>query len=323
MPGNVRYFIVVPFDRQLAATTAACRPGAPVQPCRATLHLRRALAWFSTLLSSSPLRQARLPAVLHRVRRRGAGLHDTDDHRRVADGDADAVGADGRAGADREHRAVVAAGAVRRRAGGHRRPAAGDPGDADRPVRWRPRCSASSRCSARSTPATLLAFTFLIGAGFTFYMPAQSASINDLVARADVPRAVALGAVAFNVARAVGPALAGASLAWLGSGSALRRERAVLRRDDRRDARLEELRARAAPGIPETLLSGIESGLRYTRHSPPHALADHPQRELRAVRERGAGRCCPSSRATSSGSAPAASACCRRASASARSSARC
>ena len=91
-----------------------------------------------------------------------------------------------------------------------------------------------------TTPATLLAFTFLIGACFTFYLPAQSASINDLVARVDVPRAVALGAVAFNVARAVGPALAGASVAWLSSGSALVALRALLRRDDRRDARLEE-----------------------------------------------------------------------------------
>ena len=72
-----------------------------------------------------------------------------------------------------------------------------------------------------TTPATLLGFTFLIGACFTFYMPAQLASINDLVAGADVPRAVALGAVAFNVARAVGSALAGASVAWLSSGSAL------------------------------------------------------------------------------------------------------
>ena len=52
-------------------------------------------------------------------------------------------------------------------------------------------------------------------------MPAQQASINDLVTRAELPRAVALGAVAFNVARAIGPALAGAIAAWLGSGSAL------------------------------------------------------------------------------------------------------
>jgi MFS family permease len=71
------------------------------------------------------------------------------------------------------------------------------------------------------TPSLLLLFTFLIGACFTFYMPAQSATINDLVARVDVPRAVALGAVAFNVARAVGPALAGAMVAALSSGSAL------------------------------------------------------------------------------------------------------
>ena len=63
--------------------------------------------------------------------------------------------------------------------------------------------------------------TFLIGAGFTFYLPAQQASINELVSRAELARAVALGAVAFNVARALGPALAGAIAAWLGSGSAL------------------------------------------------------------------------------------------------------
>src|SRR5437016_5030725 len=70
-------------------------------------------------------------------------------------------------------------------------------------------------------PTTLLALTFLIGCGFTFYMPAQQASINGFVSRVELPRAVALGAVAFNVARAVGPALAGAIAAWLGSGSAL------------------------------------------------------------------------------------------------------
>jgi len=59
-------------------------------------------------------------------------------------------------------------------------------------------------------PAALLALTFLIGAGFTFYLPAQQASVNDLVSRAELPSAVALSAVAFNVARAIGPALSGA-----------------------------------------------------------------------------------------------------------------
>ena len=41
------------------------------------------------------------------------------------------------------------------------------------------------------------------------------------MSRVELPRAVALGAVAFNVARAIGPALAGAIAAWLGTGSAL------------------------------------------------------------------------------------------------------
>jgi MFS family permease len=117
-------------------------------------------------------------------------------------------------------------------------------------------------------PASLLALTFVIGTGFTFYMPAQQASINDLVVRAELSRAVALGAVAFNVARAVGPALAGAIAAWLGSGSALLASAAFF------IVMIVALRGWKGPKtvvsrFPETLFSGIESGLRYTRHSPP------------------------------------------------------
>ena len=69
-------------------------------------------------------------------------------------------------------------------------------------------------------PGILLALTFLIGSGFMLATPAQQASVNELVSREELPRAVALGAVSFNMARAVGPALAGAIAAWLGSGSA-------------------------------------------------------------------------------------------------------
>jgi len=117
-------------------------------------------------------------------------------------------------------------------------------------------------------PTLLLAMTFLIGAAFTFYMPAQQASINGFVSRAELPRAVALGAVAFNVARAVGPALAGAVAAWLGTGSALIASAlffvlmiVAVRRWKPRDL--------ALPGVPETLISGVQSGLRYARHSRP------------------------------------------------------
>jgi MFS family permease len=116
-------------------------------------------------------------------------------------------------------------------------------------------------------PVGLLAGTFIIGSGFTFYMPAQQASINDLVARADLQRAVGLGAVAFNVARAVGPAFAGAIAAWLGSGSALLASALFF------SVMIFSVwgwrsRGPAIPGVPETLFSGILSGLRYARHSP-------------------------------------------------------
>jgi hypothetical protein len=70
------------------------------------------------------------------------------------------------------------------------------------------------------------------------------------------------------LARAVGPALAGALAAWWGSGSALLASAlffvwmiVALRRWP--------TPVRAIPGVPETLLSGVLSGLRYLRHSPP------------------------------------------------------
>jgi MFS family permease len=116
-------------------------------------------------------------------------------------------------------------------------------------------------------PAMLLALTFLIGIGFTFYMPAQQAMVNDLVPHAELAPAVALGAVAFNVSRAVGPALAGAAAAWVGSGYALLAS-AVLFGGMIAALRGMRSTAPASLGIPETVVSGVASGLRYVRHAP-------------------------------------------------------
>jgi MFS family permease len=116
-------------------------------------------------------------------------------------------------------------------------------------------------------PLGLLVLTFVVGAAFTFYQPAQQTSINDIVARNELPRAVALGAVAFNVARALGPALAGLIAALFTTGSAFVISAPfflVMIIAARRWKR-----APRTPGIPETLFSGIQTGLRYTRHSPP------------------------------------------------------
>ena len=116
-------------------------------------------------------------------------------------------------------------------------------------------------------PVSLLLLTFICGAGFTFYMPAQQASINDLVTREDLPRAVALGAVAFNVARAIGPAIAGAIAAWFGSGSALLTSSLffVVMIFGVRSLKPAE---KNLPGVPETLFAGVQSGLRFAWHSP-------------------------------------------------------
>lgn len=115
-------------------------------------------------------------------------------------------------------------------------------------------------------PIALLALTFVIGAGFTFYLPTQQASVNEFVPRKELSGAIALNAVAFNVARAVGPALAGAIAAWGGSGIAFVVGALSF------IVMLVALRSwkgreRPLPGVPERLLSGVRSGLRYARHS--------------------------------------------------------
>src|ERR1022692_4584012 len=115
-------------------------------------------------------------------------------------------------------------------------------------------------------PFTLLALTFLIGAGFTFYLPAQQSSVNDLVSRQDLPRAVALGAVAFNLARAVGPAMAGAIAATIGTGNASLASACFFVITIVAVSKWKK--APAFPGVPERLFSGVWSGLRYARHSP-------------------------------------------------------
>ncbi|MEM0925274.1 MAG: MFS transporter [Planctomycetota bacterium] len=63
----------------------------------------------------------------------------------------------------------------------------------------------------------LLAMTFLIGLGLTLHVPTWQASMPELVPRSQLPRAIALGSVNFNLARAFGPALAGILVALTGA----------------------------------------------------------------------------------------------------------
>jgi MFS family permease len=67
------------------------------------------------------------------------------------------------------------------------------------------------------TPVALVVGVSILGLGMALGVPAWTALIPDLVPRELVADAVALNAVAFNLARAVGPALGGLVLAKLGA----------------------------------------------------------------------------------------------------------
>ncbi|MFV1963142.1 MAG: MFS transporter, partial [Acidimicrobiia bacterium] len=70
------------------------------------------------------------------------------------------------------------------------------------------------------TPAILLALGLLLGVGLAFNLPSWQATVPDLVPRGMVASAVALNSVAFNVARAVGPALGGLIIVVSGAQTA-------------------------------------------------------------------------------------------------------
>lgn len=74
--------------------------------------------------------------------------------------------------------------------------------------------------SGHVTPALLLCGAALLGLGMAFASPAWNALIPDLVPRELVPDAVAINAVAFNIARAIGPAIGGVVLSTAGSAAA-------------------------------------------------------------------------------------------------------
>jgi MFS family permease len=70
------------------------------------------------------------------------------------------------------------------------------------------------------SPWLLLAFTFLIGAGTALFNPSWQASMGDIVPRSDLPGAVTLNSMGFNMMRSVGPAVGGLIVALAGAAAA-------------------------------------------------------------------------------------------------------
>jgi MFS family permease len=70
------------------------------------------------------------------------------------------------------------------------------------------------------SPWLLLALTFALSAGDAFETPTWRAVLPELVAKEDLEAASALNGIEFNLARAVGPGLAGVLIAAFGVGTA-------------------------------------------------------------------------------------------------------
>jgi MFS family permease/quinol monooxygenase YgiN len=120
----------------------------------------------------------------------------------------------------------------------------------------------------RMPPALLLVFTFLLGTGMALMLPAYQALVQELVPREQVRSAAALGGVAVNGARAVGPALAGLIIAETGPeavfavNAAAAAAFALVLLRSRRPA------DQASGATPERFAGAIRAGSRYVRNSP-------------------------------------------------------
>jgi MFS family permease len=117
------------------------------------------------------------------------------------------------------------------------------------------------------TPWSLLGFTFLLGCGSALYGPAWQSSVGEQVPAAQVPAAVALNSLGYNIARTVGPAIGGvivatggAAVTFLCNGLSYLGLIVVLAR----------WRRPAPPATlpPESIGAAIGAGLRYARLSP-------------------------------------------------------
>jgi MFS family permease len=117
------------------------------------------------------------------------------------------------------------------------------------------------------TPWLLLAFTFLVGCGTAFNGPAWQSLVGEMVPRADLPAAIALNSMGFNIARSVGPAIGGMVVAALGAFAAFAVNAvsyvALI-------AVLARWRRPAPPRLlpPETLGTAMAAGIRYVAMSP-------------------------------------------------------
>ncbi len=119
----------------------------------------------------------------------------------------------------------------------------------------------------RMPPELLLAFTLMLGFGSVPVNPAFQAITPELVPRAQLPAAAVLSGVSINLARAIGPALAGIMIARIGVASVFAVNTATFLLFAVVIAAWRP-KAEAAPRAPEQFGSALRAGGRYIRYAP-------------------------------------------------------
>jgi MFS family permease len=121
--------------------------------------------------------------------------------------------------------------------------------------------------AGQMSPALLLTLTFLLGTGSILSTPAYQAIIPDLVPRSELLSASALGSINVNLARAVGPAIAGILIAQAGVGAVFALNTATFLVFVFVVAAWHPPAGTTAQ-FPERFAPALRAGERYVRYSP-------------------------------------------------------
>jgi len=117
------------------------------------------------------------------------------------------------------------------------------------------------------TPWRLIGLSFVMGIGAAFDSPVWQAIVSEIVPRKELPAAVTLGGLSFNLARAAGPAMGGLVVAAAGPFAVF-----LLNAVTFAYGIVVLVRWRRPPvrkGLPaERWLGAMQSGLRFVRNSP-------------------------------------------------------
>jgi len=137
-------------------------------------------------------------------------------------------------------------------------------------------------------PALLLTFTFVLGSGSVISLPAYQSLIPNLVPRNQIAAASTLGSISVNVARAIGPAIAGVLIARIGVGAVFAINAAAFLFYAIVVAAWHP-NAQAPSQLPERFVSALRAGGRYVRYAPVHPAHAPSHRAVPRARQRALG----------------------------------